>query len=221
MCWLALQAYIGLNVIYCFPETWDPAAQRTDGKDYRRTRIYQYTLVYCTESGRNSDVAAYPHQDFFGIEDRQFLAHPDLRHPRLREAKDRDPYGLMPIEELLNCQFPRQRKPSPSEVPEVRHILQHLGLPMELVLVIMDMAEYAPRGNLEVPDDPLHPENRRELADYLELCWQLLVRCEMMANAVGMDMEWGDKIFSTLLAFFRSEDGKKPTRDQNIRLAFK
>ena len=41
VCYRALIPYIALNLIYCFPETWDDASGKTDEKDYRLMRVYR------------------------------------------------------------------------------------------------------------------------------------------------------------------------------------
>ncbi|SPO00987.1 uncharacterized protein DNG_03736 [Cephalotrichum gorgonifer] len=180
ICARALVPYIALNLIYCFPETWDDASGRTDEKDYRLMRIYQMAIRYCTESDSTSEVPSHPHRRFFGIEDNQF-----------KWIGTRDLCGKVPFEKFLNLDTETQQKPSPSAVAQVQHILYSKGLPMEMVLDILEMAEYEPgEGRLIVPHDPLHLENRDELAKYLRYCWELLVRCEMMANAIGMEIPW-------------------------------
>ena len=195
---MALLPYICLNVIHCFPETWDPASGRTDAKDYRRMRIYQYMLKQCTLSGMTSDVPTHPHRQFFGIADGQFqFSYQDhtqtLPHP----------YGLMPLEKFLHCDlWPPEHNTTPSDIPQVRHILHSKGLPMELVLDIMQRAGYAPRGRLRVPHDPFHPDNREELAKYLRFCWEVLVRCEMLAAALGMAIPWHDVVARVVVRLF-------------------
>lgn len=68
-----------------------------------------------------------------------------------------------------------------------------------LVLIMMDFADYRPRQTLEVPHDPLHPTNRKALGQYLEHCWQIIVRCDMMMKELRMshwswDSEVGDQV---------------------------
>lgn len=200
LCKTALLPYIGLNVIYCFPETWDPASGKTREKDYRQMRIYQYMLKHCTLSGTTSEVAMYPHRQFFGIADGQFrLVGNQFRLPSLSLVY---PYGLVPYEEFLNCDRVTENKPAPSDVPQVQQILRSKGLPMELVLNIMALAEYAPRGRLQVLHDPFHLLNRDELAKYLKFCWEVLVRCDMMAGALGMVIPWRELVSDTLVQLF-------------------
>lgn len=218
---MALLPYIGLNVIYCFPETWDLASGKTDVRDYSATALYQKMVQLCTISGMTSEVATFPHRQFFGIEDGQFTWRynkPQLRDPRLN-AIGRYPYGVLPIEEFLNCEVLTENKPGPSAIPQVQQMLYSKGLPMELVLDIMDMAEYAPRGRLQVPHDPFHPENREDLAKYLKYCWVLFVRCDMMATALGMVINWEELICDAMIQLFSATQSwysRDPLNDSNI-----
>ncbi|KAK3898227.1 hypothetical protein C8A05DRAFT_19145 [Staphylotrichum tortipilum] len=197
LCRTALLPYIALNVISCFPETWDSASGKTNEKDYRRMRIYQYMLKHCTKSGMTTEVATHPHRQFFGIADGQFKRYgTEFRGPGLHIPY---PYGLMPLEAFLNWDQVVESKPAPADIPQVQWILHSKGLPMELVLEIMAFAGYAPRGRLQVPHDPFHPENREELAKYLRFCWEVLVRCDMMAVALGMAIPWRDLVSNTLV----------------------
>lgn len=84
--------------------------------------------------------------------------------------------------------------PLPSDIPRVQQMLFQKRLPSELVLDIMAMAHYSPKRRLIVQDDPLHPDNRDELVRYLDECWQLLVRCDMMAKVVGLKNPWRESV---------------------------
>lgn len=201
VCYRALIPYIALNLIYCFPETWDDASGKTDEKDYRLMRVYQCAVRDCTYSGATSEVAAHPHRRFFGIEYGQF-----------RSATARDLFGKLPFETFLSCDTPTQQKPTRSAVAQVKQILWSRGLPTELILDILEMAEYEPGdGRLEVPHDPFDPENRDELAKYLKYCWELLVRCEMMANAIGMEIPWMEVLHTVLVQLlgYNTRTGRK------------
>ncbi|KAK4225241.1 hypothetical protein QBC38DRAFT_483421 [Podospora fimiseda] len=208
LCRTALLPYIALNVIYCFPETWDPASGKINEKDYRQMRIYQYMVKHCTFSGTTSEVATYPHRQFFGIADGQFrlFYSNDFRLPGPGLSPLVYPYGLVSFEEFLNCDSDGvttvESKPAASDIPQVWQILHGKGLPMELILKILEMAEYAPRGRLQVPHDPFHRDNREELGKYLKFCWEVLVRCDMMAGALGMVIPWRELVSSTMVKLF-------------------
>jgi len=161
-------------------------------------RIYQYMLKQCTMSGKTSDIPTHPHRQFFGITNTQFAHHDP-------NQKNVHPYGLLSFDKFLHCDDspqqhpPAAHDPAPSDIPQVRQILHSKGLPTELVLDIMARADYAPRGRLPVPHDPFHPDNRAELDKYLKFCWEVLVRCEMLATALGMVIPWGDVVSGVMV----------------------
>lgn len=66
---------------------------------------------------------------------------------------------------------------------------------MELALNVMELAGYEPKRRLNNPHDPLYPCNRKELAQYLKYCWQILVRCDMMAKALDIEIPWKDRLW--------------------------
>ena len=152
-------------------------------------RIYQYMLKHCTRASETSDVATRPHRQFFGIADDQFTRWGN--EFLLPDSQLRYPYGLIPFSKFLDCDLRAPLpSPGPDEVVLVGAMLHAKGLPMELVLEILDLADYAPRGRLRVPHDPFHRDNADELRKYLKYCWQLLIRCEMMAAELGMEIPW-------------------------------
>lgn len=208
VCIKALRAYVCLNTIYSFPKIWDEASGRTMEMDYRNSRCYQFTLRTCTSTEHGSEVSSYPHRQFFGIGDNQFKGDDD--DPKIRkthwlrwaDTKDQnrwsyyrgrtDHCGKVPIDEFLaveNKTFAGHR-PGLSNVALVQDYLYQKGLPAELVLNVMELAGYKPAGRLSEPSDPFYPSNRTELARYLTYCWRLLVHCDMMAKALGMQLPW-------------------------------
>ncbi len=72
------------------------------------------------------------------------------------------------------------------------------GLPTEISLAILDEAGYVPCRRLRIAHDPLHGENEAELTKYLTECWLLLVRTQVVAEALGLKIEWGSYILSTI-----------------------
>lgn len=196
---MALAPFLGLNIISRFPETWDPAAGRTDQTDYRGMRTYLYPLRYCTVSSRATEVVTSRHREFFGIEDGQFHASPDgetntvpindlgeLQYPTMASR----PFGKAALEAFLVSESVPDHLPSDWDVSEVRMILCRMGLPVEIALQVLEDAEYFPKRRLRVPHDPFHPENKVELERYLEYCWALLVRCEMAATEMESGVPW-------------------------------
>lgn len=134
--------------------------------DYRRSHFYQSTVRNSTKSMNYSEISTYPHRQFFGVADNQA---PSRRDP---------PYWAIPTEYL----------PASDDVDLVRWMLCRKGLPVELALDVMELAGY--EAPLRVPHDPFHPSNRNELARYLKYCWQILVRCDMLAKALGVSLRW-------------------------------
>jgi hypothetical protein len=212
LCTRALLPYITLNIIFCFPETWDPASGMTDDKDYRQMKVYQYMVHECTLSGMTSEVATHPHRQFFGIEDGQFHRYSGALGGGTRGTRSYL-YGSVSFEHFLNCDKPTESRPRRCDVPQVQRILHSKGLPMELVLEIMDLAEYTPSpGRLWVPHHPFHRDNWDELEKYLKFCWQVLVRCDMMASALGMVIPWQELVSGALRELFDCCTGRWWTR---------
>ncbi|OJJ76695.1 hypothetical protein ASPBRDRAFT_27117 [Aspergillus brasiliensis CBS 101740] len=194
----ALCSYISLNIAYCFPSTWDPEARKTEERDYRNTSLYQLMLFECTTDDGSSEFILGMHRRFFGVDRGQFYEADALQADEYQGLKgwvgnykaflQRNMYGKLSIEEFLTVgNVPLLFVPREADVGEVRWILSRAGkLPLELVLIIMDLADYTPRRSLEVPHDPLHPANRGTLDQYLEHCWQIMVRCDMIIRELGI-----------------------------------
>ncbi|KAH7113977.1 hypothetical protein B0J13DRAFT_574014 [Dactylonectria estremocensis] len=196
ICRLALEAYIVLNVMHCFQSTWDD-----DGSsiEYGCIKVYQQIVRNCTTSGWSaSDIATYPHRQFFGIQKGQFTTnYPEpydkARWGHLRSARCSTlqyyPYGLMSFNEFRAFEKPFEYQACANDVSHVRWALCQKGLPVELSNCILEMASYTAQRRLPFPEEPLHPVNRHELDKYLKYCWQLIVRCTTIGQALGMDME--------------------------------
>ncbi|KAJ6133914.1 hypothetical protein N7523_000236 [Penicillium sp. IBT 18751x] len=198
----ALMVYICLNTIFCFPELWDHASVRTEQQDYRHTRLYQRMVIKATEPGDISHVVAYPHRQFFGINDpSQASSFTESREWQLlwghytdEYGSFKNVYGKLSYDNLLEM---RKLDACGAALPDTEQVLSILGsrgLPVELALDIMELADYSPKRKLNVAHDPFHPDNRKQLAQYLNYCWQLLVRCDMMANELGLNIDWEDTV---------------------------
>lgn len=194
----------------------------------------------CTASWKHSDVITYPHRQFFGIADRQFLGYKPLLGNKShwlnwtdRKRKSDSPvevYGRVPIEEFLSLDNPISYQPAASDMASVRWILCKKGLPVELTMEIMELAGYEPKRRLEIPHDPFHPSNREELSRYLTYCWQIIVRCDMMRKALGMDIRWQEFVANILIELFDFKhslgygDRRKPwgcwDRDEPLNLHY-
>ncbi|MBE3049768.1 hypothetical protein IMZ48_46185 [Candidatus Bathyarchaeota archaeon] len=152
-------SYVTLNLFLHLPERLQQNLPSREGmRNYRDTRIYQYMLRRCTTSGFVSDVAGHPHREFFGIAKGQFNRRPTFQEPVMAEHGE-VAYGLVPISSFLVSEGPVSYLTSPHDVRDVKLALQVLGLPMELVLHVMGLADYYPQQKLNVPHDSLHPEN--------------------------------------------------------------
>ena len=180
---LALDAYLLMNIIYCFRETWDDP--QPAWKDYRRTRSYQ-ALVYNNTNRLQSDVIMHSHRQFFGIGHHQFT----WKLPQT--------LGLVPYDKFLVCDEQVGYLPLPEEVSHIRWILCRKGLPVEIAESVLDFVSFDGQRRLPVPHHPFHPDNRDELGKYLTYCWQLIVRCEMMGRALVMDIDWEEEVTLSL-----------------------
>lgn len=208
----ALEAYVCLNVLYCFPTLRN---NKTEEYDYRRTKCYQ--LLVRNSAALGTGAVKPLHVDFFGIRDDQFSEHPRARKDgafahlgeRLRGLSDEYPYGIMPIQDFLEFETVTSHVATASEVVHVMRMLSVKGLPVEIATEIMELAGYEPRRRLKVPHDPLHQDNAIELDRYLSLCWDLLLRCDMMGKALGEPIEWDVWVSQCIAGLFsasRKED---------------
>lgn len=197
----ALESYLCLNVLYRFPEIRD---HHSHEQDYRQTKCYQELLRESSISG--TEAVRLLHIEFFGLCEGQFSAFPRARADGpyaqlgdgLKSCSNYYPYGLMPIHDFLEFEkLPSRHLPTESEVITARQMLWEKGLPAEIALWILDLADmtdYGPRRRLEVPHDPFHRDNRAELEKYLSQCWNVLLRCEMMVRALGETIEWDELV---------------------------
>ncbi|KAI1162734.1 hypothetical protein F5B18DRAFT_365374 [Nemania serpens] len=209
ICKNALDAYLCLNTLYCFPEIWDSESGATAEKDYLLTKCYRRMLRRCTLSGTTSEIAALPHRQFFGIANGQFKDHSSAWDSARwghggSEASDDTSQPLLHIsfERFLEHDARAPYLPHAADLGHVRWILCAKGLPIELVLDIMDLAEYTAQRRLKIPHDPFHRYNREELIPYLTYCWMLLLRCDMVAKAIGDEIPWNSLISTVMMDFW-------------------
>lgn len=182
----ALTAYICLNVLYLRPETYDPTFRKTwsdqsakkgEELDYRRTSSYQKMLVCCTGDCLY-DSHTYPHREFFGVA------------PGTYRVTEWDIDSIFGPASLSKTRHIVTYLPTRSDIPLVRRYLRATGLPTELILHVLELAEYVPQQRQIIPDDPFHVQNRTELRKYLNYCWQLLIRCDLLGKACGGHFNW-------------------------------
>lgn len=212
----ALLAYVCLNTVYCFPELWDSASGKNQLSDYRNTRSYQLMIMGSTRPGGASHVVAYPHRQFFGIKGPGTISFSTpSRAWKFRWGQYADKwgrielgkvYGKVSFGDFLAMQNLAEYEPALLDTEEVRSMLCFKGLPVELALDVMELADYTPRRRLNVPHDPFHPSNTEELAKYLKYCWQLLVRCDMMANELGIKLDWEDAVIECVRQLWEAKD---------------
>ncbi|KAH8682579.1 hypothetical protein BX600DRAFT_506160 [Xylariales sp. PMI_506] len=192
----ALHSYICLNVLYCLPELWNPDLSREQqDRDYRSTKCYQSMLRNVTCLLGLGDTAMVPHRKFFRIEDSQFHFSPRAKDAeRWNNGKSTRlynyPYGVLPLNEFLDVEVHQQS----------RLRFSAIELPVQLYENPSDNTDTRPNPHQTTtePYNPLHPNNRAELERYLEYCWQLLIRCDMMAEALGGHIPW-EKLVSSII----------------------
>ncbi|CAI6332587.1 unnamed protein product [Periconia digitata] len=213
----ALLAYICLNVFHLKPELYDPimrarmlSRKATQNEsmvspemyDYRRTAAYQRMLVYCTGIGYSYPhygAHKIPHREFFGVPHGMYINRTQWRTPC---PTDPVIYGRAHLNALTNKNFPHQYVPGKSDIPVVIALFRKCGLPPEIALQILDLAEYIPRGRLYIRDDPLHLDNAEELKKYLGYCWKLLVRIDMTLKANGQWLDWESEVADAVYKLF-------------------
>jgi hypothetical protein len=185
----------------------------------------------CTKTAQTV-VPTYPHQEFFGISDTHFddyfktssavnrgLEWPALmelvkasrgRSERIATKKDEIPFGQIPFDVFLNCKNPVPQIPSAMDISQVSAILHTKGLPPELVLQVMRHSGYdTVQRRLPIAHDPLHPENREAFKKYLTFCWLTLVRCNMLAQALGIEINWKLEIIECLARILGVPPGRR------------
>lgn len=216
---LALTSYICLNLLLCYPPLWDDESGRSDRSDYRDTACYQRMLRTCTLSHLQNNIAALPHRQFYGISEDQFSTFSyevKIRHAHVLATYPPDagyPYGLLPILDFLTLHTETSPYlPTGSDVMQVRKYLYKKGLPLELVYDIMDFAGYAPLRKLERAHDPFHPTNRDDLHRYLDYCWRIVVRCDLMARWLGDHIHWDRLVGEILVELISNGKSKGPAK---------
>lgn len=222
-----LRAYICLNVVFLQPELYDPPsrqaylraeakANRTtfqpDFYDYRLTAAYQRMLMCCTGipyAPDHYESHTYPHRQFFGIPRGMFHFDSPYR------GQKRSLPGTVRISELAEDQFLNVHVPSKADIPIVLALVKAKGLPTELALQVLDMADYKPVGRLFIRDDPLHATNADELKRYLSFCWSVLVRIDMLIRECGQWLDWEAEVTDALCVLFEM-DGPSRRKVQGV-----
>jgi hypothetical protein len=206
VCILALKSYLVLNLILLFPDTWTGAE---GGKSYLDTKVYQNMVRTVTKPRSDSDLPTFPHRQFYGIADDHFQ-EAWTYHPNGDPAKSKlmcsrfYPSGRISYHDMLGLGKPGPRMSTDREIDDIHGILQQKGLPVELSDMILCMAgiDNVRLRRLPIEHDPLHPQNREELGKYLKFCWALLVRCEVVARVIGLNIDWEDMVTEALVQLF-------------------
>ncbi|KAG8425391.1 hypothetical protein J3458_002096 [Metarhizium acridum] len=202
----AIDAYLCLNICYCFPEIWEPASGRTSRQDYRNTYMYQRVMANCTSFRATSEVPALPHRQFFGVSNDETYRQ---RRGDVLWQRCKPGHGVLPWKEFL---AEERLTPDPvvesSAINYACKILMDKRLPAELVSSILDYVDSPTQNRLEKPLDPFHPVNGHQLRRYLTYCWQLIIRCGMLAGALGMNLDWKAIVSERLVELVSRGDGK-------------
>jgi hypothetical protein len=127
-----------------------------------------------------------------------------------RDERRNFPYGRASFQDILNSErHDTGYLPDVSAVALVRDMLYDKGLPAELISDVMENADYTVKRRLVFANDPFYPGNINELQKYLKYCWQLLINCNMMADALGVKIDWEHLIYRFLAVHMSSLGEKK------------
>ncbi|KAK7921556.1 hypothetical protein PG985_009578 [Apiospora marii] len=207
LCREALRNFLGLGFIQGFAERRAQEHPDKGPEDFRLTRTYQQMVLRSTTSGVRSEIKGYRYKQFYGIGDGQFGLFPKPRELR-RWCRNPGHFnyvlvlGRVPYDEFLVVERELPYLPSAQEVADVRSAVATKGrLPAELVDMVMGHGTHEETRALTVPHDPFHQQNQEQLEGFLGDCWQLLLRCDMFARALGDKVPWDlliDKIIVLL-----------------------
>ncbi|KAK8087428.1 hypothetical protein PG994_002402 [Apiospora phragmitis] len=157
---------------------------------YPRWEPNQGQELNSTVSYVKSDIPTYLYKSFYGIKDGQFLPYPEQRLLDRWSTPEGDfdyslVLGRVSYDEFLIVEREVPYMPSVEEAEEARSTLSQKGLPVELIDLVLEFAEYRETRALMVPHDPFHKQNREQLEHFLGECWKVMMRCDMMAKALG------------------------------------
>ncbi|RAH80339.1 hypothetical protein BO86DRAFT_390322 [Aspergillus japonicus CBS 114.51] len=127
------------------------------------------------------------------------------------EAKEGDcfTYGELPFTLFLASDTAGFR-PSEEDTARVEAYLRERGVPDDWVAEMTTLREgNEPRSRLPVPHDPLHERNRTQLRRYLHRCWQIMVRCNMLARELGTEINWARQVVEALEKLVSCPPGMK------------
>lgn len=197
----AMRPYILLNAFYQLRETWHPDAKREAWHDYRDTDLYQ-TLMCLVKGGlapvSGSHASLGPHQSFFEMPEAWSLMPFTIKKPTLAPIRIRSgtwdtrlPMGTMPFSSFAGRNAARRAEmklvDSQFHSQSTARFLQDKGLPMEIVDMIIPLAE-RDTWHFAVSDDPLNIRNRPSLLRYLQRCWDIILLCTLFLEKQGHDV---------------------------------
>lgn len=177
---MALKAYIVLNVLFSVAMNEKDASSPNDQPSYRDLSCFQDMLAQGLDY---SGIAVRPHSEFWQIGTaldrdvpdgmRRSLKHFIAYHRKIKPGR---------------LHFP----PVNVDIGKIRCLLRRKGLPTELTTKILQHAGFLGKhdATLTVPWDPFHPLNRKALLGYLDHCWQIIVRCNVMWEALDRPETW-------------------------------
>ncbi|RAH69779.1 uncharacterized protein BO66DRAFT_350451 [Aspergillus aculeatinus CBS 121060] len=116
------------------------------------------------------------------------------------EEKDCFTYGELPFPLFLASDKAGFR-PSQQDTSRIEAYLRERGVPDDWAAEMTTLSgegNKEPRSRLCVPHDPLHERNRRQLRRYLHRCWQIMVRCNMLARELGVEIDWAWEVVRAL-----------------------
>ncbi|CAH0027036.1 unnamed protein product [Clonostachys rhizophaga] len=196
----ALWSFITLNLMSWLKRASTSGVGHPNNQNvYRDTEAYQ-EMVFERTRFRCWPLAQYQHMFFFGIAGQQFHEwgglHDETKWKRALDLWGIDYLRYRPLlgygtyEDFLDCQgkkLPENTHHTATEISQLRSdLVTRTQLPNELIDRVLEEGEYdTPTRLLQIPHDPLHPANRKELHKYLEECWALLVRSEILVRALN------------------------------------
>ena len=137
----------------------------------------------------------YPYREFFGVSRGIFRCEDLYQQKRAKPGTGRSA-------DSTELDFRHVHLASKADVETVLAVLKSKGLPTELVLQVLQCAEYKSAGRLWHRDDPLHAENAEELRKYLSFCWKVLVRIEMLVRECGKTLDWESEVADAMCVLF-------------------
>ena len=162
------------------------------------------TRVDAIERQSAFDPETFPHRQFFGVFRGQYG---DMEEYGYSGTDKYTVCGTLPLQRLERSQdLSKQHLPMLSDVDEVFLTLRKAGLPAEVVLEILERADYQWQRRSRYSHDPMHPSNRDELLKYLRFCWVLLVRCDLLAKACGKNIDWANDVSNCIHSMFGVKD---------------